>query len=73
MLNLTMDINEGMFVSLTSTSQNLNAASKSDIVIVSTQYQVLPPLPRIPGLGVGHILHVAPDFDAPLDLPHGGA
>jgi hypothetical protein len=66
MVNITM--NEGQFVSLTSTSQNSNAASKTDMVLVSTQANPLPPSPRVPGLGAGYVLDVAPDFDESLDL-----
>ncbi len=69
MLNITMDINGATLGSLTSTTQNLNAASKIDMVVVSTQHPVTTPLPRIPGFGAADILHVAPDFDASLDLP----
>jgi hypothetical protein len=64
MVNITM--NEGQFASLTSTSQNPNAASKIDMVSLYTQTNPLPP--RVPGLGAEYILHVAPDFDASLDL-----
>jgi hypothetical protein len=73
MHNTTMNFGEGLFVSLTSTSQYQNASSKTDIVLLSTQAQVLPTTPRIPGLGKDYIVHVAPDFDAPLDLPQAGA
>jgi hypothetical protein len=69
MQNWTMNIGQGAFVSLTSTSQWLNAASKSDIVFLTTQPGILPPAPRIPGLGKEYILGVAPDFDASLELP----
>jgi hypothetical protein len=69
MFNVTMDLNEGVFAALTSTSQNLNAASKTDMVLLSTQAQALPLLPmRIPGLGKEYILHVAPDFDESVEL-----
>jgi len=73
MLNITMNVSEGLFVSLTSTSQNLNAASKTDMVLPTTQVQLLPPTPRVPGFGKDFIQYVAPDFEAPLDLPHLGA
>jgi len=68
MMNNTMS--DGQFVSLTSTSQNMNAASKTDMIVLSTQAQALPPSPavRIPGMGKAYILHVAPDFDAPVDF-----
>lgn len=68
MFNTTVNVGEGLFVSLTSTSQNLNAASKTDMVLPSTQVQVLPP--RIPGFGKDFILHVAPDFDDSLEFSH---
>lgn len=70
MFNTTVNVGEGLFVSLTSTSQNLNAASKTDMVLPSTQVYVVPPSPRIPGLGKDFILHVAPDFDDSLEFPH---
>ena len=72
MMNISMNAAEGLFVSLTSTSQNLNVASKTDLVRVTTQDQVLTPLPRIPGLGEQYVVYVAPDFDASLEL-HPGA
>lgn len=69
MFNITMNLNDGDIVALTSTSQNLNAASEVDMVFISTQSQVLPLSPmRIPGLGKEYILHVAPDFDESLEL-----
>ena len=71
MFNMTMNVSEGMYVALTSTSQNLNAASKTDMVVLSTQAPVLPPSPvRVEGLGKDYILHVAPDFDDSLELSH---
>ena len=51
---------------LVSLSQNLNVASKIDMVPIETQSPSL--LPRIPGAGKDLILEVAPDFDAPLEL-----
>jgi hypothetical protein len=64
MYNIIGISNEVPCVSL---SQNLNTASKIDIVVLTTQ----PPgliLPRIPGSGKEYIVEVAPDFDAPLEL-----
>jgi len=57
-----------MGVSLTSLSQNLNTASKIDIVLPTSQNQDSTNLPRMPGAGKEQILHVSPDFDAALDL-----
>ena len=68
--NTTMNVGEGLFVSLTSTSQNLNAASKSDMVLPSKQFYVVSPSPRMPGLGEDLVLYVAPDFDETLEFPH---
>jgi hypothetical protein len=50
-----------------SLTQNLNVASKTDMVLLSTQSPP-PELPRIPGSGREHIVQIAPDFDAPLDF-----
>jgi hypothetical protein len=68
MKNLNMNVNdEGLFfVSLTSLSQNLNMASKIDLVIPTTQS--LPPLPRTAVGAKDYILHVAPDFDATFEF-----
>lgn len=71
MLTITKNVSEGLLVSLTSTSQNLNAASKIDMVLSTTQVQSLPPAPRIPGLGEEYVAYVAPDFDDSLDLQPG--
>lgn len=68
MSNFTVDLNQGPCVSLTSLSQNLNAASKIDIVWLTTQVLDSSALPRIPGAGKDYVLQVAPDFDAPLDF-----
>ncbi len=68
MPNITINLNnEGPFISLTSLSQNFNTASKIDIVLPTSQTQDLQ-LPRIPGLGKEYIVHVAPDFDAPVEF-----
>jgi len=61
-----MNMNGNMFASITSMSQILNAASKVDLVEMSSQ---LPPvLPRIPGAGKDHIVYVAPNFDDTMEF-----
>lgn len=67
MPSITID-NSGLFVSLTSLSQNWNAASKIDMVIPTTQIPDFLTLPRMPGTAKDYIVYVAPDFDAPLEL-----
>ena len=62
------DNNTWSSVALTSLTQEFNAASKIDMVVLSTQE--FRPQPRVPGSGRREILEVAPDFDAPLDV-HG--
>ena len=49
-----------------SMSQNVNLASKIDIVPIYTQNYVLPP--RVAGSGKGHVAYVAADFDATFEL-----
>ena len=66
-LNVNID-NTGLFVSLTSLSQNWNAASKVDMVFPTTQSPDMLTLPRIPGSGKEYIVHVASDFDAPFEF-----
>ncbi len=68
-MHLNMNINSaGLFWSLTSVSQNVNAASKIDLVLPSTQNPDPFTLPRIAGTGKEFIVHVSPDFDAPFDF-----
>jgi hypothetical protein len=67
MIKNTMSINHGLCVSLTSTSQNLNPASKTDLVLVSTQDPYVSSAPRIPGFGEEYVEYVAADFDAPIE------
>jgi hypothetical protein len=66
-LNVNID-NMGLFVSVTSLSQNRNAASKIDMVFPTTQNPDVLTLPRIPGSGKEYIVRVAPDFDAPFEF-----
>lgn len=49
-----------------SLSQNLNMASKIDIVPILTQAYNAPV--RVAGFGKGYIVDVAPDFDATLEF-----
>ena len=68
MQNFTVDVNQGLCTPLTSLSQNLNAASKIDIVLLTTQFVDAQMFSRIPGAGKEYIVQVAPDFDEPMDL-----
>ena len=69
MENITMSVNyEETFGSLTSLSQNLNTASKIDMVIPTTQTPDLLTAPRIPGSGKDYIVQVAHDFDATFEF-----
>jgi hypothetical protein len=62
--------NSGSYGPLTSTSQNCNAASKIDLVPMSTQGPDVFTQPMVPGAGKGYIVHVASDFDDTLDFGH---
>lgn len=64
--NLNTNFNGLMFVSVTSTSQILNASSKIDLVQPSSQNA--PVLPRVPGTGKEYVLQIAPDFDDALEI-----
>lgn len=68
MPNITIDLNQGAWSTLTSLGQTPNAGSKIDIVAISTQFVDARLFPRIPGAGKDQIVHVAADFDEPLDL-----
>lgn len=48
-------------VSLTSTTQITNSASKVDLVVPTTQD--VPVMPRIPGAGADYVIAVDPNFD----------
>jgi hypothetical protein len=60
--------NSVLYGPLTSTSQNCNAASKIDLVPLSTQSPDLFTQPMSPGAGSGYIVQVAPDFDDTLEF-----
>jgi hypothetical protein len=60
--------NSGQYGPLTSTSQNCNAASKVDIVLLSTQIPDLFTQPMVPGAGKEYVVQVAPDFDDTFDF-----
>lgn len=60
--------NISMYVALTSTSQNLNAASKIDMVIPTTQEPDVFTSPMVPGFGKDYVIEVAPDFDEPFEF-----
>lgn len=69
MSSFSININSGgLFWSLTSVSQNVNTASKIDLVVPSSQNPDPFTLPRVPGTGKDFIVNVAPDFDAPIDF-----
>jgi hypothetical protein len=53
-------------VSLTSTTQITNSASKVDLVIPTTQDA--PIMPRIPGGGADYVIDVDPSFDEPFEF-----
>ncbi|MGC9199547.1 MAG: hypothetical protein ACP5E5_11525 [Acidobacteriaceae bacterium] len=64
--NFDMSVNGNAFVSLTSTSQILNPASKIDLVRISGQEPAF--FPRVPGTGREYVLRVAPDFNDSLEM-----
>lgn len=64
--NFNLSMNGNVFVSLTSTSQILNPASKVDLVYISAQNPAL--LPRVPGTGKEYVVQVAPDFNDTLEM-----
>jgi hypothetical protein len=64
MQNYFLNVNE----SVTSLSQNLNTASKIDMVFPTTQQPDVLTAPRTPGSGKEYIVHVAPDFDATYEF-----
>ena len=64
--SLNMNMNGSALGSITSTTQVWNAASKVDLVELSSQSSYA--IPRIPGVGGEYIVQVTPDFDDTLEM-----
>jgi len=59
---------QGLFAPIISANQNLNAASKVDLIAPATQDNSVPPAQNAFAPTGGYTITVAPDFDDPIEL-----